>query len=643
MTRVQSKRTVSLALFRFLLLLLLVLAGASQNVWAQGEEPDAFGGEYAALSPRQQELAADLYRRFSEVTGIEVAPEEAYNRARLSSRTTFEAVTHALATSELTGEDGGSLGTALDLVEHLETVHGKIKGARGDYQFRVYVRLKEGAVEIMNRSREFARGPDNTIYHKGYPLNYRQRGGSPSIQISVQKNLRRADIDVDYRSASFPAALFNGHLSSANSDVRAGNNSDRHNGRWDGLVSWWRGFFGLPLRSTSYRGERAGAVELPSEPRAGKGEIHEAVHDFLTAWLVEGKAGVAASYLSEGAFECLALESGDEELDYGMAAYQLMMRLTAVHEELGAVESLDEVLLGVRLTDPRLTLVRQSHHAQFVLYGVPEDVAAAFDCSNRQKVGEPPSGRPMRNARFEDFDYFGATFYLGRKGGAGSTLALLWSRSDDGNWRIQSYEVEPHGEDSEEGTLPDLREDTAAEAPERVAGDPELIAASDGFLETWLVEKDVEAALGYIVESCLPCVNLALDPTEALLTTAAAQRQRLRLGMSRMSGELGATRLEDVISGVEPWIPDVRIVTHGREAAYSLLSIPDWMGRDAACDRRLEGAEPTPVAARRASYGNYYVTAFNVDTLAGETVALLLAWAKLEGRWRIYSYKLVEP
>ena len=46
---------------------------------------------------------------------------------------------------------------------------------------------------------------------------------------------RLADVDVDYRGSSFPVMLFNGHLSAANSDVRAGNNAERHAARWTGF------------------------------------------------------------------------------------------------------------------------------------------------------------------------------------------------------------------------------------------------------------------------------------------------------------------------------------------------------------------------------------------------------------------------
>ena len=68
----------------------------------------------------------------------------------------------------------------------------------------MYVRLTEGALDRLERSQEFKREGDNTVYHKGYPINYRQQGGAPSIQISIALDGRRADIDVDYRSSSFP-------------------------------------------------------------------------------------------------------------------------------------------------------------------------------------------------------------------------------------------------------------------------------------------------------------------------------------------------------------------------------------------------------------------------------------------------------
>ena len=129
----------------------------------------------------------------------------------------------------------------------------------------------------------------------------------PSIQVSIARETDRADIDVDYRSSKFPQALFNGHLSASNSDVRSGNNHDRHVNQWGGgLEDWWRGLFGLAAAS----GEEPPAVTediIPEEPPAGKGKLEDAVYDFLNSWLVEGRPNVAVSYLSERSYECLQL------------------------------------------------------------------------------------------------------------------------------------------------------------------------------------------------------------------------------------------------------------------------------------------------------------------------------------------------
>ena len=607
-------------------------------------ESQPFQGAYEDLTPQQKALVDDLYGRFSEVTGRELKPEEAYAQARLSARTTFEAVTHALSTTPLSDQNGDSLGTALDLIEHLEAVNGKVKGARGDQQFRIYVRLKPGANEILDRSREFSREGNNTVYHKGYPLNYRQQGGVPSIQFSLSPDGARADVDVDYRSSKFPAAIFNGHLSATNSDVRAGDNSDRHIGRWEGLQAWWRGFFGLPLFAETYRGEEALEEEFPSIPREGKKTIDVAVYDFLSSWLVEGKPNLAVAYLSERAYACTALEKEvGESFDYGMAPFQVMMGMKAINDALGKVESLEDVVVGVRLTNPKLAVVRQKQHAQFVLYGVPDDVAASFECANRTKIGKPMHPRTKTSYRdVKDFDYFGSTFYLEGPQGRGATLALLWAK-ERGYWKIVSYEVEPE-EATDQGAMPDVR--TAIETPEleRKPGDPDLIAATEGFLEAWLVEKDIDKALGFVAPSSYPCVNLDLDPGEAPKATPEEQLDRVRLGLERSSANLGpVARLEDIIDGVEPWDPDVHIVTHPREQVYSLLGIPDWMAEDVTCQKRLDGAAATPLEARTPSYGRYYVSAFRFDTVAGETVALLLGWTRENGQWRIFSYRVVEP
>ena len=152
-----------------------------------------------------------------------------------------------------------------------------------------YVRLAPSALATLARSREFRRSADNTVYHKGYPTSYRGQGGTPSIQVSAALDGRRADIDVDYRASSFPAGLFNGHLSSSNSDVRAGDNFDRHVNRWTGLQNWWRGFFGVRQeRALDAAPSTSTLLAIPHVPRAGKQRVEVMAEDFLRAWLVEG-------------------------------------------------------------------------------------------------------------------------------------------------------------------------------------------------------------------------------------------------------------------------------------------------------------------------------------------------------------------
>ena len=623
---------------------------ASATSLLQGQERDAestqrFGGQYSGLREQERALIDDLFRRYNAVADEKITAEAGYNRTRLSLRTTFEAVTHALGESELTDENGESLGTALDLLNHLEAVHGKIKGARGDQQFRIYVRLEAGAVNALERSQQFLRGHDNTVYHKGYPINYRQGGGVPSIQFSVAADLSRADIDVDYRAAKFPGALFNGHLTAANSDVRAGDNADLHNDRWEGFADFWRGFFGVSLLGETYEGEEITEDEIPEFPRAGREDIHVAANDFLQAWLVEKDARSAAAYMSTRTVECLVQERGADPatFDYGMAPFELIRGMQAVANEVGDVTSLDGVTVGVRLSQPGLLLVRHENHAQFVLYGVTRELAAAFDCSNRTKLGELLEVRRVRRgAKLEDFTHFGTIFYLNPPHGRGATLALLWTK-ENGHWKIVSYEVEPSATTAEV-SIPDIRAATETAEPAREAGDPTLIAANNAFLESWILEKDIDKALRFIAPTCLPCVNLELNPGESRLATREVQAARMRLGLERSADHFGSiARLEDAISSVDAWVPEVRVITHAREDTYSLYGIPDWMGEDADCQKRVEGREATPLEARKQTFGKYYVSAFHVNTIAGETVALLLGWTKTGDGWRIFSYQIEEP
>lgn len=105
-----------------------------------------------------------------------------------------------------------------------------------------------------------------------------------------------SDIDVDYRASGFPKGLVNGHLSAANSDVRAGNNLDRHDGRWSGLNGWWRNVFGQlgtggkPPRKTLQRA----LANIPLNPGVKAERLDTTLTSNLEALADRGEIGFRA-------------------------------------------------------------------------------------------------------------------------------------------------------------------------------------------------------------------------------------------------------------------------------------------------------------------------------------------------------------
>ena len=594
--------------------------------------PQPLGGDYASLDARRQELIADWVGRFNDVTGQKSTPGPFYDsQVRVSARTTFDAVTNALIRTSLTDASGQPLGNALDLIERVQSARGRIAGAAGDQQFRLYVQLKPSAITTLTRSREFKRADDNTVFHHGYPINYRQEGGAPSIQISIALDHVRADIDVDYRSSGFPSALFNGHLSASNSDVRAGNNYDRHANRWTGFQNWWRNVFGLRSQADDdAQDERPGA--LPVAPRAGRKNIDAMMHDFLTAWLVDGDTLGAFSYFSERSYACMTEDRDDgSAIDRGTAPFALIVALKRAHEALGLRTSLDGVAVGVRLAMPALKLVTQPYHSRFVIYSIPDDVAASFDCESRQTPGD------ARKARREYGKYFGATFYIDVPGGKDHSLALLWAQQA-GYWKIVSWQAEPEGDDG-----PRLHEPPGVKPTvTRSRADATLVDAARGFLDSWLMRKDYDAAFRYLSPAAYACYDLvrgAGQPAAASLDDAG---RRIRIGLERSGTEIGKSRnLDELMESVEPIHPAVRVLDHRYSNAFTLTSLPDAIADASSCAARARGDRAIGDAPLQ--YGQAFGLNLRFRTQSGEAPVLRLLWSKEAGGWRITGYDVELP
>lgn len=610
-------------LCRFVTVGVLLLAVSMGQ--AAGQQPQ-FGGEYAGLDARRQRLIDDWVARFVKTTGQQVAPGPFYDDlVTLSAKTTFEAVTHALMTTALTDRFGASLGDVLALVERVESVHGEKPGAPGDRQFRMYVQLTANALGVLARSREFRRGADNSVYHKGYPVSYRGEG-APSIQLSIGLDGRQADVDVDYRSSSFPAALFNGHLTASNSDVRAGDNYDRHLNRWTGFQNWWRGFFGVRQERLAEVSESDKAFTLPHVPRVGNKSIDAMVHDFLTAWLVEGDTVAAMGYVSNRSYACLAQASDNPSaFDRGLAPFQLLVNLKAAHDSLENHASLEGLTAGTRLSRPGVRVVKQPHHARFVIYDVPDDVAAAFDCESRLTIGGP--ARPQRTYG----NYFGATFYVA--GNRDVPVTLLWAK-DNGYWKIVSWQT---GGSDDVAPPPELPAAPAPVKEARITADPTLVQAARDFLESWVVRKDYDAAFGYLSPKVYGCYDLERNRREPASPSPDAAARGLRQSLEAVGKGVGSQKkLDAIIEAADPVHPATRVMNHRYARVFSLSSIPNALADAAECAARAAGTSmPDPLPLE---YGSGFGLTIRFRTRGGDAPVLRLLWRKEGSTWRITSF-----
>ena len=606
---------------------MLLQSLAWSSAIAQTAQP-RFGGTYAELDERRQRLIDGWVVRLEKTTGQKIEPARLYDDiVSLSTKTTFVAVTHALMTTRLTDRAGADLGDALTLVERIDVVRGEVTGERGDHQFRIYARLTPDAFDKLSRSQQFKRASDNSVYHKGYPINFRGQGGTPSIQVSMAVDRRNADVDVDYRASFFPVSLVNGHLTASNSDVRAGNNYDKHLNRWTGFQNWWQSFFGVRLEQPADQADQVGRTSLSAVPRVGKKDIEVMAEDFLKAWLIEGNALAAGAYVSERSYACLAQDADDPlKFDRGMAPFQLLINLRAAYNSLGKHDSLDGLVVGVRLTRPGLRVVQQPHGGQFVVYSVPDDIALSLDCGSRLMPGESTSAKRTYG------NYFGTTFYVA--GEQDVPVALLWAKDND-YWKIVSWRVGAADEAAAPAPIP-------APAVTRIPGDRSLAIANRDFLESWLVKKQYDAAFAYLSPRSYGCYDLERDPALPASTSVEDAGRKLRAALASSSAEIGTgRRLDQVIEAVEPFHPAVRVMDHADEKVFTLTSVPDALADAAECAARSgDSTIPDPMPP---AYGNGFGTIVRFKTRAGEAPVLRLLWRKEDGRWRITSYGVELP
>jgi hypothetical protein len=594
-----------------------------------------FGKSYATLRPEQKKLLDDYVERYNQTTGEKIAPQAAYDAARLSVRTTFDAVTHALLNAKLTDAQGKSLGPAIDLVDAVDEVMGEEADVGGDRQFRLYVYLKPTAFDTLSRSQEFLHDKDNTVYHKGFPTCFRLKNGPPSIQVSMSRDRRMADIDVDYRSSGFPKALVNGHLTAGNSDVRAGNNLDTHDGRWEGLNGWWREVFGFSLGSGAKPPKEAQtgrARPVPLNPRlkADKG-IDQSVHDFLKAWVVDKQPNNAIAYFSRRSYPCLEEMAAKNQnpIPPGMVRLRVRIAMENFNEKVGTVTSVGQAFEAAPSWSPELKEVKNAYPAEFRLMSVPPDVVPDEEC-----VRVPDEGAGKKSK-----EKFYASAFRGMQGDSRNrVMSLLWG--EEGKyWKILAIRLE---DSNHAGITPG---ETAAAPPvseaepAKIAGDPNAVKEITDFYQWWVGKRDTARAASYASESSYPCLAAPSEEEKKLKPP-----ERIQNGLSKPLPRIPkGPNLSDMMSGVQPVNELLRPVEQENSKAFAIMAVPDQIAGSFLCQSRHLPETTVDLKPGDAKYGSYYLSASQLNFGEEESPALLLLWTEEKDRWKVVAWAVEAP
>jgi hypothetical protein len=578
-------------------------------------------GRFKDLLPEQQQPVFQIVERYNQISGKSEDAEQLYNSAKLSVRTTYDAITNALLSTRLTSADGRELGNALGLIDAIEEIAGEIKGEPGDRQFRIYAVLKPGAVALLDQSVQFRRGPDNTVYHRGYPLNYRMRG-IPSIQISIARDGKRADVDVDYRSSGFPAGLFNGHLTSANSDVRVGDNYSRHSRRWQGLFRWWLSLFGASAIAIERAQDLQKEMALDTRP-AMRGKLEDAVQDFYSSWLLEKNTTAAVSYFSRESFGCLEQDARQrgEELPPGLFLVKTKLDMDRYVAAMPAGLPLPAFLERVEPWDSRLRPASQSAGAGFSLFEVPESLVKselACQLPERGTDREPK----LRYGKF----FASVNRFKTPDGGTSGAVLFIWAKERK-RWAIVGVRS-ADGADPAVVSLERRSPDSEERPGEEASPDSGIIPAVSDFLESWFVKRDYSNAMSHISPRAKGCVE-------------TADQDRGEDGFARVAKRVGRVRqLREALNPVAAWNAETKVVRHPHEDAFTLLSLPAGMGQSLLCENREKTLDPPPVPA---SHGQYYATIFVIQSRSSASGALLALWEKEGGAWKLVAWEVQAP
>lgn len=417
-------------------LFIWMLIGVSMTASAQ-----TAAEQFDQMRPKARALFEKWAAGHASRDGGPAAARKSFIDLPVSRRSVFAAITNALLFTKLTDPAGRQIGSAIDLVESIDSIAGQEQGKGSDEQFRLYVTLKEGAIDKLAVSREFVHGKNNTVFHKGFPINYRQNGTTPTLQFSIATDRIKADIDVDYKSSGFPAALFNGHLSAVNSDVRATGNYPTHLRRWPGLIDWWDEIlpditFELARSRSSIPTEVVGADHPEFGPDSSVVSAEAA--KFFRTWLVNKSPESAAGYLAKTINFCGDLERTTNAPSLSARNRLLLIEtMRAANKEVTRANTLRDAIHPVAPVDPWIKAIDHENKDAFTLAVITDGDAKHFVCTS--KVSEMTASRVEKSPGKYGANYV-TKFRFALENGNGGILRLMWKRDGD-KWLIGAFDA----------------------------------------------------------------------------------------------------------------------------------------------------------------------------------------------------------
>lgn len=418
------------------ILLLVLISG-----WIEASGQGAAADQFIQMRPKARALFEKWAKQQSAKDGKAVDARGRFLALSVSRRSAFAAITNGLLFTSLTDASGKRLGSAIDLVDSIDSIAGEEEGKGSDEQFRLYVSLKRGALGKLDTSREFVHGKNNTIFHKGFPINYRQKGSVPTLQFSIANDKIKADIDIDYKSSGFPAALFNGHLSAANSDVRSTGNYLTHLRRWPGLVDWWDEVVpdsGFEIALSRTAPSIDSLIPNNSNTAPDSTVVSGLAEKFFKTWLVDKSPDTATTFVSRSLNYCGDLERTNNPTSLAARNRRLFLEtLRAANKEVKKANSIKDAMYPVAPVDPFIRAIDHEHKDAFTLAVFTDDDAKHFVCTS--KASEMTAANADSRARTYGNHYV-TKFRLALDNGKGGILRLMWVR-DGRTWKIGAFDA----------------------------------------------------------------------------------------------------------------------------------------------------------------------------------------------------------